>query len=463
MHWLFSSRVVTGRRFAVALTAAAALLAAGVGFGGPPAKAGFAAGGVTVADKSMDEGNAGGAQMVFAVTGSGVFVAPDEVVHYKTVDGTAKAGEDYLAKEGDLTFSGPGTQNVTIQLLGDTIVEPTETFTLQLSGGSSNNDSATGTIVNDDFGLSVADLTVTEGDTGTSNAAVVITLDGGARPSATSVQYSTINGSAVAPGDYTAADAVTATIPAGQTSVTVNIPIVGDALFEDDETFRVQLANPSSGVVIADGDATVKIVNNDPLPATSQQPRIAIADNVFPEGNTATSSGNFALTLSSPVPYTVSVKANSSDATATAGSDYAGFSGATVTFAPGQTTASLPVTIMGDTLDEFDESFTVTLSNASSGSQIDDTSAVGRITDDDPTPTLSVADASGTEGGPVTFIISLSEPSGRDTVVALGTTDGTATADADYTPLAPATAPRDDSRRSHKRDGERHNAGRRDR
>lgn len=408
-------------------------------FGPQPARAGFIVGGVTVDDKAANEGNAGGAQISFAVVGSGVFVAPAETIHYKTVDGSAKAGEDYVAKEGDLTFSGTGTQNVVVQLVGDTVPEPDETFTLQLSGGSSNNDTAVGTITNDDFGISVADLNFTETNSGTANAGVVISLLGGTRQTATTVQYSTVDGTASAPSDYTAANAVTATIPAGQPSVTVNIPVVGDALYEDDETFRVVLSNPSANVAITDGDATVKIVNNDALPDPAQQPKISIADTSFPEGDAGTSVANFVASLSSQAPYTVTVKVSTSDGTATAGSDYAAFSGATVTFAPGQTSVNVPVTINGDTKDEFNESLFANLSNPSPGAQIVDTSAFGIITDNDPTPDLSVADASGNEGDKVTFTLTLSEASGRDTVVGFGTSDGTATAGQDYTAIPGAT------------------------
>ncbi len=433
MSWLFSARSVTPRRATVVVAAAVALIGAGLVVGPRfEAKATIVGGGVSVADASANEGNAGGGQLSFAVTTSGVVIAP-ETVHYKTVDGTAKAGEDYVAKEGDLAISGSGTQNVVIQLMGDLTVEPNETFVLQLSGGTSNNDTGTGTITNDDFSVSVADLTVTEGNSGTANAPVVISLGGGARATATTVQYSTVDGSATAPADYTAANAVTTTIPAGQTSVTVNVPVVGDALYEDDETFRVVLSNPSSGVTIADGDATVKILNNDSPPDPSQQPTISIADKGFPEGDTGTSVGNFALTLSSQVPYTVTVKASTSNNQATADSDYVGFSNVTVTFAPGETSATLPVTINGDTKDEFNEAFTVTLSNPSPGAQVLDGTGFGVITDDDATPTLSVDNASGAEGGKVTFTIKLSEASGRDTVLAVGTANDTATAGSDYT------------------------------
>ncbi len=435
MNWSFFARMGHRQRTLVVCAAVTALLASGIAFGPKNSAKANVLGGVSVADVSTTEGNAGGAQLVFKIQANGL-VLSGETVHYKTVDGTAKAGDDYVAKEGDVQITSQSTSaNVTIQLVGDTVAESDETFTLQLSGGSSNNDTATGTILNDDFQVSVADVQVTEGDSGTKNAAVVISLDGGTRQASTSVQYTTVNGTAVAPGDYTAASAQTATIPAGQPSVTVNIPVVGDLLFEDDEVFHVILQNPTTGVTVGDGDATVTIKNNDPLPDPSQQPKISIGDATFAEGG----SGTFALSLSSQVPYTVTVKASTSDGTAAAASDYTAISNATVTFAPGQTSATLPATMLDDAKDEFPETFTVTLSNASPGSVIDDGTGTGTITDNDPTPTLSVDDATGTEGGKVSFTVKLSAASGRDTILAIGTNDDTAKAGSDYTALPNTT------------------------
>src|SRR5207302_11223189 len=69
----------------------------------------------------------------------------------------------------------------------------------------------------------------------------------------------------------------------------------------------------------------------------------------------------------------------------------------TVTFDPGETTATIDVTINGDTAHESDETFTVDLSNASNAG-IADGSGLGTIQDDDGAPTISIADASVTEG-----------------------------------------------------------------
>src|SRR5205814_2262215 len=106
------------------------------------------------------------------------------------------------------------------------------------------------------------------------------------------------------------------------------------------------------------------------------------------------------------------------------------------TFPAGTTTQDITVTVKGDTLDEANETFNVTLS-APSGAAIADGTGVGTITDDDTAPTLSIADATTTEGNSATvtavFTATLSAVSGRTVTVGYSTADGTATAGSDYT------------------------------
>ena len=106
----------------------------------------------------------------------------------------------------------------------------------------------------------------------------------------------------------------------------------------------------------------------------------------------------------------------------------------TVTFDPGQTSQSVVVKVQGDLLDEIDETFTATLSNAS-GASILDGSATGTITDDDAEPSLSIGDQSVTEGNsattPMTFTVSLSAASGRTVTVGYSMTPGSASVPGD--------------------------------
>ena len=154
------------------------------------------------------------------------------------------------------------------------------------------------------------------------------------------------------------------------------------------------------------------------------------------EGDGDTTQASFSASLSAPSAKPISVVATTGNGSATAGEDF-GFATGTLTFAPGATTASFDVDIVGDLLDEPDETFTVELS-APTNATIDDGLATGTITDDDPAPSISVDDVSVTEGDsgttPATFGVTLSAPSGRTITVDYGTVQGSALAGSDYTP-----------------------------
>ena len=165
------------------------------------------------------------------------------------------------------------------------------------------------------------------------------------------------------------------------------------------------------------------ITDNDPPPA------ISIDDVTAGEGG---ASHTFTVSLSQDSGRTVKVDYATADGSATAPADYTTKS-ATLTFAPGQTTKTVTVNTVDDALDEADETFTVGLSNPVL-STIADGSGTGTITDNDPTPSLSVDDAAGSEGADQTFTVTLSAASGQQVTVNYATANGTA--------VAPATTPR---------------------
>ena len=142
----------------------------------------------------------------------------------------------------------------------------------------------------------------------------------------------------------------------------------------------------------------------------------------------------FAVTLSAPSGLPVTVGYATADGTATAGSDYLPASG-TLTFAPGVTSQTVPVTIVGDATYEADETFVVVLSQPA-GAVLGTSQATGTISNDDALPALSIASASRAEGNagssPLTFTITLSPASGLPVTVAYASIDGTATAGSDY-------------------------------
>lgn len=223
---------------------------------------------LSIADLSVQEGNAGTRLMTFTVTLSAA-AAGTVTVAYSTVDGTATAGSDYVAASGTLSFA-PGETSKTLQVTikGDMAVEGNETFTVRLAnatGATLVDGSATGTLTNDDAApalpaLSVADVAMREGDSGTAELMFVVTLDKAATGPVT-VNYATANGTASAGSDYAALTG-TLTFAAGETSKMVHVVVNGDATVEANETLTLTLSG-ATGATIADATAVGQITDDD--------------------------------------------------------------------------------------------------------------------------------------------------------------------------------------------------------
>ncbi len=273
--------------------------------------------------------------------------------------------------------------------------------------------------------IRINDASVVEGDTGQQNMTFTISWTGAKGGAAPSVHYATANATAKAGADYTATSGTVSMTNNGCRCATVNVPILGDLINEGTETFFVNLSTPVGGT-IADSQGIGTIYDNDGLPS------IVVTDV---SGLEASGSLTFDVLLTRATVATVKVDYATADGTATAGSDYASTSG-TLTFAPGDTSKLVPVTIVGDALAEDDETFTLNLSNATGGPAIADSQGVGTIVNDDLDPTVSVGNASVLEGDVDTTTLSLpvtlSGPSGREVDVDYATSNGSATAGSDY-------------------------------
>jgi len=165
---------------------------------------------------------------------------------------------------------------------------------------------------------------------------------------------------------------------------------------------------------------------------------LATSDCSVTEGDAGQVSCNFTVTLSAATGQTVSVAYATANGTAVSGQDYVAASG-TLTFPPSTTTRTVGVAVIGDLIDEPDETFFLNLSSPVNAT-IADGQGIGTILDNDPPPSVSVSDCAVVEGNagstPCTFTLSLSAPSGFTASVNYATADGTATAGADYTTAA---------------------------
>jgi len=231
---------------------------------------------LSINDVSIAEGNAGISNMVFTVSLNGAAPTPVSV-DYATADGTAQAGSDYTAGSGTVSFpAGTTSQTITVAILGDTVVEPSETVLVNLSnpvGASLADPQGVGTIVSDDLAgptLSISDASTTEGNSGTKALTFTATLSPAATTTVT-VRATTANGTATSGSDYTGG-ALTLTFAPGETSKSASISIRGDTVVEPDETFFVNLTAPTGGAVIGRAQATGTIINDDAASDTTPDP-----------------------------------------------------------------------------------------------------------------------------------------------------------------------------------------------
>jgi len=331
---------------------------------------------VSINDQTITEGDSGEQTMTFTVTLSAPASLP-VTMNYATINGTATSGEDFTPAAGALTFAtGESTKTITVPILGDLEQEGTETFTVNLTNinnATVAKSTGTGTIIDNEIppvGVSISDVTVTEGNSGSVNAIFTVTLEE-ASDSTVSVNFATSDGAAIGAVDYASQNA-TLTFAPGETSKTITIAVFGDTLFEANETFNVTLSG-GVGVLIQDGVGLGTITDDDVAPAFS------INDVTANEGHGISLNAAFTVTLSAPAGVAMTVNYATSGQTATSGVDFTPTSG-TLTFAPGETTKSILVPILPDTLAEGGETYAVTLSNPSAGTLAKAT-GVGTILD----------------------------------------------------------------------------------
>jgi hypothetical protein len=388
----------------------------------------------------IPEGNSGTSTLTFTMTLS--FPSPSPIsFDVATQDGTAVAGSDFVGRSGVhmVIPAGETTASFDVTVNGDTAVEPTETFRINLTNVDGawvpSTGYAVGTIADDDGvpvpKLSIEDTSFVEGNSGTSQGWVRVSLDIPA-PVPVSFDLWTTGGSAIAGQDYVAPSFSTLQIPAGQSSLLVPVTINGDTLVESDENILFDVRNVV-GATVVDGAAMAFITNDD----TGFTPSLSIGDVTITEGNSGAQNATFTVTLSGAATTAVTYDIATADGSATAGSDYTAKSLTGQSIAAGATSRIFTVSIIGDRVVELGETFKVNISNVTNA-HVGDGQAVGTIINDDVagTPTLSIADASVSEGNSgtktLTFTVSLSPAATSAVTYNIATSNGTATSGSDY-------------------------------
>ncbi|BCU13824.1 beta strand repeat-containing protein [Microcystis aeruginosa] len=396
---------------------------------------------LTINDVTLTEGNSGTTNAVFTVSLSSA-ASTVVSVDYATANGTATAGTDYTAlPTTTLTFNpGETSKTITVAVNGDNQVELNETFFLNLSNLQANgsnvilaDNQGQGTINNDDSAsIAITDVTITEGNSGTTNAVFTVTLSN-AVDTAVTVNYATANGTATTTdNDYTAIATTPLTFNAGETSKTITVAVNGDNQVESNETFFVNLSNLQTNgrnVTLADNQGQGTILNDD----TSVT--LAVAPSSVTEDGTSNLIYIFTRTGVTSNALTVNY---SIGGTATNGTDYT-LLPTSVTFEANFTTATVTVDPTADTTVEADETVALTLTAGTDYTIGTTTPVTGTITNDDlilPSITLAISPSSVTEDGTSNLIyIFIRTGDTTNPLTVNYSIDGTATNGTDYTLL----------------------------
>jgi len=349
------------------------------------------------------EGQSGGTAFIFTVSLDAAATSTLSVSWAVAGSGPNPAdGSDFaggIAPSGTVTFAASEVSRmITVNLASDAAIEADEAFSVTLTGSASGltigTATASGTILNDDSSVSIAALSATkaEGQTG-----FTFTATRTGDISVAQTVSAAVSGSGATPasgGDFVGGILPTwiITFAAGETSKIVAVDVVDDSLVEGNETFALTLSNPSAGLVLGTASAMGTIQNDDASVS------IAAASADKPEGDSGTTPFTFTATRAGDISVTHSV-AWSIVGSGADGADPSDFGsgpldGGTLTFAPGETTKTVSLPVVGDTEVEADEQFTISLQNPTAGLTIQTGSAIGTIrSDDGPPPTVSIAAA----------------------------------------------------------------------
>jgi serine protease len=384
---------------------------------------------LTITDPTaVYEGNSGTQVYTFTVMLSKA-AATDVTFDIATSDGTATAGSDYVAKTSlsQTIPAGSTTKTFTVTVNGDATGELSETFNVTVSnvtGGPVTVLDATGvgTILNDDTYPLSNGVAVTGLADAVAGHNTYFTL---AVPSgATNLQFTMSGGSGDADLYVRYGAAPTTSTFDCRPYISGNAETCGPTASPTAGTWYVMLNTYEaySGVTLT-GSYTVPV-------------DISIGDTSVTEGDSGTKVITFTVTLSGATTGAVTYDIHTLDAdgSATAGSDYVSRSLTGESIAAGLTSKTFTVTVNGDTTNEFDETVPVEIYNVV-GATLTDGQGIGTITNDDG-PSLSVGDASVTEGNSgtkvMTFTVSLSKVGLSAVTYDIATANNTATAGSDY-------------------------------
>ncbi|HEY6228836.1 MAG TPA: Calx-beta domain-containing protein, partial [Verrucomicrobiae bacterium] len=292
-------------------------------------------------------------------------VTVDYQVRVATGPFAATPGVDFLTATNTITFQ-PGQTNAffNVTIRDDEITEPDEIVSLRLSRPNfgakldPNATAATLNIIDNDLASGKVDFT----------SATYVVIEGqpyvdvqvrraGGNVGLISVDYTTVDGTALNGEDYTK---VSGTLTWNNQDIslrTIRIPIVDNGVVEPDEQFSLQLSNPSAPGIIGNlhANPVVTIKDNDFYGDFA----FSVADYYADENG---ANAVIQVIRRNGSADTVSVDYATSAGTAIPGTDYTNVNG-TLTFAPGETSKTFVVPIIDDNVADTNRTVNLTLSN----------------------------------------------------------------------------------------------------
>ena len=369
----------------------------------------------------------GSAKSTITATLSGKAAQPTEIT-LNTADGTATAGDDYTQVTGGslIVAANSLTNSVDVYIDDDGVKDTADLETFTVNGvadfASPKNQSATVTIKDAQSTPKVTltgDAAGAEGDalTYTLHTTVASELPISVKWNAVAVTLPTGDSAATPGDDFTYPSDRTVTIPAGSMTTTFVIPLTPDMLNENYEDFGVEISDPKNAVLGTDVKVTSKITDTDTL----LLPVVSIDPTSVTEGNSGKAAKTFTATISPKSGRDVTVNwsattGSAMDHNAMAGRDFSYKTGK-LTFPAGATTATFTVDVIGDTVNEGDETFDINLWNTDGASDVSNSPISITIKDDDAVPTATFDNVSvkeGDAGWAVTLPIKLSNASSEE-------------------------------------------------
>lgn len=350
-------------------------------------------------------------------------------IQFAVAGGAATAGTDYTPVNQILSFAaGEMAKTVTVAILNDAVPEWDEALIGMLSNPSSGSLATDARLASvmilDDDQMNWTVVSAGNVDEGAGFLTYVVSRTGVL--DAATIQFATSGGTATAGVDFTPVNQ-TLSFAAGETSKTVTVDVIDNAVAQDSRSVFGVISNPSAGDAGSNGGQSYSIgyiLDND-------QSNWSVAS----AGNVDEGAGFIAYTVSrTGATAAATIQFTTASGTATAGSDYTA-TGQTLSFAAGETSKTVMVAVADDAVAEGNETVLAAISNASTGT-ISAGTATATILDNEQSNWSVIfginASSVGESAGVITYTVSRTGATGAATIE-FATAGGTATPGSDYT------------------------------